>query len=139
MLPVISQFLLQSWNVRTFARVMGTRLLCVAIVATAAGCDVRSVYAPHSRATALGTSVEAIVSTECGLDGMSFDIDGSLWVPKEIGPSERHGAPTGFDPDNDVGTLTLVWPQTAEYRTSLGRVVTLIRLSGNFETKDSDC
>lgn len=114
-------------------------LLLVAMVGLAAGCDVTSVDAPHSSPTTVGSSVEAIVSTECGLDGMSFDIDGSLWVPKDINPSERHGAPPGFDPDNDTGTLTLVSKETAEYRTSLGRVVTLARLPGNFETRDSDC
>jgi hypothetical protein len=114
-------------------------LLGAAILGLVAGCDVTSEYSPHSLPTAIGSSVEEIVSTECGLDGMSFDIDGSLWVPKDISPAERHGAPPGFDPDNDMGTLTLVSRETAEYRTSHGRVVRLRRLPGNFVTRDSDC
>jgi hypothetical protein len=100
------------------------------------GCTYSSVYAPLSSPAAVGDWVEYIVSTSCGLDWMSFDIDGSLWVPVSIDPADREGTPAGFAPDNDVGTLTFISEETAEYRSSQGRVIPLKRLPGNFEVQD---
>jgi len=114
-------------------------VLLATIAVAAIGCDVVSVYAPHSSRARVGSSVEEIVNTDCGLDGMSFDIDGSLWVPTTIDPAERAGTPPGFAPDQDIGTLTLASADQAQYRTSLGRVVPLTRLPGEFRVADADC
>jgi hypothetical protein len=93
-------------------------------------------YAPHSEPIEVGESVEQIVATDCGLDNMVFDIDGSLWVPTVITEGDREGVPAGFEPDNDTGRLTLVSEDEAEHRSSQGRVVTLRRLSGNLVVRD---
>jgi hypothetical protein len=90
---------------------------------------------PHSSPAGAGDTVSYTVYTTCGLDAMAFDIDGSLWVPATIDPADRPGTPSGFAGPDDVGTLTLVSDQAAEYRSSRGRVISLRRLSGNFESE----
>jgi hypothetical protein len=113
------------------------RLLAVAItLLLAQACTYSSVYAPHPSPAQIGESVAYTVGTRCGLDSMAFDIDGSLWVPVSIEAADREGTPAGFARDDDVGTLTLVSDEAAEYRSSGGRVIQLRRLAGNFEAQD---
>ena len=108
------------------------RLLLLGLSILLTGCVFSSENAPHSTNVPVGTSEQWIISTECGLDEAVFDIDGSLWVPTNLAAADRQGPPDGFDPDNDVGVLTLTSEDQAVYRSSLGRSIPLVRLPGNF-------
>jgi len=108
-------------------------LLALAVAVSA--CHWSSTDAPHSGPAEIGVPVEWIINTSCGLDWAVYDLDGSLWSPTGIEAGDRNGTAAGDD--NDVGTLTLISKDRAEYRTSLGRVVPLARLPGDF-TRD-DC
>jgi hypothetical protein len=119
-------------------RLPGLRvLLAIAIAAIlTTACHFSSEYEAHSSPAQVGVPIEFTVFTDCGLDWMAFDIDGSLWVAKTIDPADRIGTPSGFASDNDAGTLTLLSKDLAEYHTSMGRVVPLTRLPGNFVVDD---
>ena len=98
-------------------RLPGVRVglgFAIAVLLTTA-CHFSSEYEAHSSPAKIGVPIEFIVSTDCGLDWMAFDIDGSLWVAKTIDPADRVGTPSGFASDNDVGSLTLLSEDLAEY------------------------
>ena len=97
-------------------------------------CSYSDTYGPVTEPAEVGVEAELIVATDCGLDNMVFDHDGSLWVPAAIDDRERHGTPDGFETDNDSGAIVLVSEDEAEYRSSLGRVIELTRLEGNLVT-----
>lgn len=95
-----------------------------------AACSYASVYESVTSEAEVGVPAEQIVASDCGLDGMAFDHDGSMWVATAISDSERSGTPPGFTPENDVGTIVLLSEDEAAYTSSQGRVVPLTRLPG---------
>ena len=99
-------------------------------------CSWSSEDAPHTGPAEVGVEAELIVSSDCGIDNMVFDHDGSLWNPTVIKDSERQGTPEGFESDNDVGTIVLISEDEAEYRSSHGRVVKPSRLPGHLVITD---
>jgi hypothetical protein len=107
-------------------------MFAVALTLLLAACTYSAEVVPHSSPVEVGDSTRGEASVRCGLDNAVFDLDGSLWVPSTIPEEDREGIPEGFA-ENDVGTLTLVSEDEAEYRSSKGRVIRLTRLSGNFE------
>ena len=111
--------------------------LCVALafVLAVAACGFSSTYEPHSGAAEVGVPVDWTINTACGLDWAVFDLDGSLWSPIDMEAGDRNGTAAGGD-SIDVGTLTLLSNDRAEYRTSQGRVVALARLPGEFTRND---
>ncbi len=64
----------------------------------------------------------------CGLAWLT-DFDGSFWRPIDPNQPEPEVPSFFFNPDS--GTMELVAPNTAEYVSSEGRVVTLVRLDGS--------
>ncbi len=81
---------------------------------------------PRSERASLGVSYQFQLYTHCGLDWpQTMDFDGSFWDP--IGPappSDGFGnPPAGFGNPIDCGTITLISPTLAQYRSSTGTVM----------------
>jgi hypothetical protein len=114
---------------------MSRRLALLGLAMSVWGCAWTSVYASVTGPAQVGAPAELIVFSDCGLDNMVFDHDGSLWAPIAISESERSDTPEGFTPHNDVGAMVLLADGTAEYRSSLGRIVPLNRLPGELVLK----
>jgi hypothetical protein len=111
---------------------MSRRTYAVTLTFLMAACTYSAIEIPHSSAGEVGVPIRGEASVRCGLDNAVFDLDGSLWVPATIPDADREGIPEGFT-EYDVGTLTLLSDDEAEYRSSKGRVIPLTRLGGTFE------
>lgn len=72
----------------------------------------------------------------CGLEWMT-DFDGSFWRPLDPNLPEPKAA-WAFLINADRGTIELVATNTAEYVSSTGRPITLIRLDGPVVTQPCD-
>jgi hypothetical protein len=97
------------------------------------GCSYSAVTGPHSGPAKIGESDTHFFYTKCGLGETLFDIDGSLWQPVGIDLAEER-PPAGVGSPDDEGTLTLVAPDRAEFRSSQGRVFVLERRPGDLVT-----
>lgn len=87
-LTIIGVKLAIVWTV--VVRKLALRMLLVGAMALLTlGCTFTSVYGPLSSTAAVGDQIEFIVNPDCGLDQMHFDIDGSLWMPTTIDPTDR--------------------------------------------------
>lgn len=102
------------------------------------GCTYSSETAPHSEPATIGVPIEYSLDTDCGLRLSLFDLDGSLWMPLDVDPAEMNRTPAGFYGPHDEGTITLISPDRAEYRSSQGRVLVLVRHDGNL-VQQSEC
>jgi len=83
-------------------------------------------YFPRSGRATLGVSYRIELYTHCGLDWpQAMDFDGSFWDPIGPGPaSDGHGdPPAGFGNPIDRGTITLISPTLAQYRSSTGTLM----------------
>jgi hypothetical protein len=83
-------------------------------------------YFPRSGRASLGVSYQFQLYTHCGLDWpQAMDFDGSFWDPIGPGPaSDGNGnPPVGFGNPIDRGTITLISPALAQYRSSNGTVM----------------
>ena len=106
-------------------------LLCVAVLAALVGaCTYSSTTAALSGPAAIGVPQEVDL-WDCG-DAPSgptiVDFDESLWVPVGADPYEALESPSsGGGGPVDTGTMTLVAPDRAEYRTDHGSVFTFQR------------
>jgi hypothetical protein len=83
-------------------------------------------YFPRSGRASLGVSYQFQLYTHCGLDWpQTMDFDGSFWDPIGPGPaSDGNGnPPAGFGNPIDRGTITLISPTLAQYRSSTGTVM----------------
>jgi hypothetical protein len=81
---------------------------------------------PSSGRVSVGVTYRFQLNTHCGLDWpQAMDFDGSFWDP--IGPgsvSDGNGnPPNGFGNPIDRGTITLISPTLAQYRSSTGTVM----------------
>jgi hypothetical protein len=81
---------------------------------------------PNSGRVSLGVTYRFQLYTHCGLNyPQAMDFDGSFWDP--IGPgsvSDGNGnPPNGFGNPIDRGTITLISPTMAQYRSSMGTVM----------------
>lgn len=92
----------------------------------AAGCTVESIQVPHSSPTPVGSSVQGTFFTGCGLHQTVFDIDGSLWEPRDLDPSTT-AAPPGVATPQDDGIIVLIQRDLAEYTSSQGAKFALVR------------
>jgi hypothetical protein len=110
----------------------------VAILMLVAACSYSSIFTPKSEPTAIGTTVTYTVYVGCGLRHSLFDLDHSLWVPIDVSGEDLTKPPSGFDSPDDTGTLSLVASNKAEYRSSHGRRIKLVRHEGNLEI-ESGC
>jgi hypothetical protein len=105
----------------------------LALAALVAACTFVSVVTPTSESASVGTSAPYTVYVECGLRHSVFDLDGSLWVPTGVTNEDVTTTPSGFLAPDDTGILSLVAPDKAQYRSSQGRVIELVRHAGNLE------
>lgn len=83
-------------------------------------------YFPRSGRVSLGVSYQFQLYTHCGLDWpQAMDFDGSFWDPIGPGPaSDGNGnPPVGFGNPIDRGTITLISPTLAQYRSSTGTMM----------------
>lgn len=130
-----SNVVLMDSKLRVRARVpkaLRPLMLVVALV-TPAACSYSAEAAPRSSPAAAGASYE-IVFPGCGgePDGPSIvDFDGSLWLPVGADPAEVADASAEGDAYADKGSITLVAPDQAEYRSDRGRVFEFERQPGN--------
>ena len=91
-------------------------------------------YFPRSGRATPGVSYRIELYTHCGLDWPpAMDFDGSFWDPIGPGPaSDGHGnPPAGFGNPIDRGTITLISPTLAQYRSSTGTVMQWRRHTGS--------
>lgn len=65
---------------------------------------------------------EFSIHTHCGLDVAVVDFDGSFWdyVGPGTGNDGSANPPRGFDNPSDLGTMTLVYEERAEFESSMG-------------------
>lgn len=83
-------------------------------------------YFPRSGKASVGVSYQFQLYTHCGLDWpLAMDFDGSFWDPIGPGPaSDGNGnPPVGFGNPIDRGTVTLISPTLAHYRSSTGTMM----------------
>jgi hypothetical protein len=123
------------WGCRPATRAIVVALILTVLAGSLVGCTFTSVYKPHSGPAEIGVPVKDSFFTECGLHQTVFDLDGSLWVPVDVDPNEQR-ALDGVETPVDMGTLTLVAPDRAEYRSSSGRVFTLARREGDLTVRE---
>lgn len=105
------------------------------LVVITAGCSFEASQVPHSSPTTIGSSVQGTFFTGCGLHQTVFDIDGSLWAPRDLEASES-AAPPGVATPQDDGTLSLVQRDLAEYTSSQGVTFALVRRPGSLVQRD---
>jgi hypothetical protein len=88
-------------------------------------------FFPHSGHASVGVPYQFGLYTHCGLDWpLAMDFDGSFWDPN--GPaSDRSGnPPAGFGNPYDEGTVTLISPTLAQYRSRTGTMLQWNRHAG---------
>lgn len=105
------------------------RRMALVVLAFVAGCTFTQEYVPLSEPVPIGTSVQQSFFTGCGLGQTVFDLDGSLWQPRDL-DLEVTTPPPGVDSPNDEGTITLLSPDLAEFTSSVGGTFALVRRPG---------
>lgn len=88
---------------------------------------------PRSGRASVGVSYQIRLFTHCGLDWPGvLDFDGSFWDPIGPGPASDGNAnpPVGYGNPYDPGTITLISPALARYRSSSGGVMQWNRHAG---------
>lgn len=58
---------------------MVSRAGIVTLALLLGACAYSATYGPHTSPAEIGVEAELIVASDCGLDNMVFDHDGSLW------------------------------------------------------------
>ena len=90
-------------------------------------------FFPASAHINLGVPYRFALNTHCGLDfPVAVDFDQSFWDPIGPGPaSDGHGnPPPGFANPIDHGSMTLISPTRARFRSSGGAVIQFNRHAG---------
>jgi hypothetical protein len=109
--------------------------LLLVVLATALGaCSYSSTTAAHSGPATLGVP-QAIGLWDCGevpSGPTVVDFDESLWLPVGADPYELASPPVDGDGPADTGTMTLLAPGRAEYRSDRGPVFTFERHGDEF-------
>lgn len=119
-------------RLRATVRAMATGALASLLVA----CVFVGEYAPVSESAVLGVPVSYELYTECGLAQSAVDFDASMWTPIGVSAEELSHTPIGLESPRDPGTLTLVEPDRATFRSNTGRVFDFERHAGNLERRD---
>lgn len=115
----------------------GRSLLIIGVlIFVGVGCSVVAQYAPVTEPATLGVAEEFELWTDCGLAESAVDFDASMWVPIGVDPAELTSPPAGVDRPFDTGTMTLVTPDRAEYRSNRGRTFTFERHEGDLLRHD---
>jgi len=82
-------------------------------------------FYPRSGHADLGVPYRFQLYTHCGLEApTAMDFDGSFWDPVNTGPTSIGGGnpPAGYANPYDQGTVTLISPMRAQYRSRSGMV-----------------
>jgi len=82
-------------------------------------------YFPRSGHASVGVPYRFQLYTHCGLDWpVAMDFDGSFWNPIGAGPASDHSGnpPAGYGNPYDQGTVRLISPTLAQYRSRTGLV-----------------
>jgi hypothetical protein len=88
---------------------------------------------PQSGRATVGVSYQIQLFTHCGLDWPGVvDFDGTFWDPVGPGPASDGSAnpPAGFGNPYDHGTITLISPTLARYRSTIGGMMQWSRHAG---------
>ena len=143
------------WQIPTSALAVGVAVLAVvlalAIIVEISSSGVRSLppqvtsveaqpvgngqfrFFARSGRVSVGLTYRFHLYTHCGLDWpLAMDFDGSFWSPVGPGPaSDGNGnPPAGLGNPIDRGTITLISPSLAQYRSSTGAVMQWSRHPG---------
>ncbi|MEA2634147.1 MAG: hypothetical protein QOH92_914 [Chloroflexota bacterium] len=87
----------------------------------------------RSGRVSVGVTYRFRLYTHCGLDWpLAMDFDGSFWSPVGPGPASDGSGnlPAGYGNPYDEGTITLISPTLAQYRTRTGTVSQWSRHAG---------
>ena len=110
-------------------------LLLVAVLAAfRSACSYSSTTAAHTGPASLGVP-QGIGLWDCGEAPSGptvVDFDESLWLPVGAEPYEVANPPVDGNGPADTGTMTLVAPDRAEYRSDRGSVFTFERHGDEF-------
>jgi hypothetical protein len=90
-------------------------------------------FYPRSGHADLGVAYRFQLYTHCGLDApTAMDFDGSFWDPVSPGPTSDGSGnpPAGYGNPYDQGTITLISPTRAQYRSRSGMVSQWNRQAG---------
>jgi hypothetical protein len=90
-------------------------------------------FFPRSGHVTAGVPYQFQLYTHCGLDWpLAMDFDGSFWDPIVVRNASDVGGspPIGFGNPYDQGTVTLISPTLAQYRSSSGTVLQWSRHAG---------
>jgi hypothetical protein len=86
------------------------------------------VFEANSGHVTQGVRYQFRLYTHCGLNGPTGpDFDGSFWTSVGPGDDGSGNPPAGFGNPFDIGTMTLVSANVAEYRSSSGASVRFTR------------
>jgi hypothetical protein len=88
-------------------------------------------FFPHSGRASVGVPYRFRLYTHCGLDWpLAMDVDGSFWDLKGPASDVSGNPPTGFGNPYDLGTVTLISPTLAQYKSNSGAVMQWSRHAG---------
>jgi hypothetical protein len=90
-------------------------------------------FYPQSGHADLGVVYRFQLYTHCGLEApTAMDFDGSFWDPVGARPTSSGGGnpPAGYGNPIDLGTITLISPTRAQYRSRTGTVSQWSRHAG---------
>ena len=143
------------WEIPTSALVVAVAVLAIvlaaAIIVEIASSGVRSLppqvgsvapqplgngqfrFYPHSRHASLGVPYRFQLYAHCGLDSpTAMDFDGSFWDLVGPGPASDGSGnpPAGYGNPYDQGTITLISPTRAQYRSDTGAISQWSRHAG---------
>ena len=90
--------------------------------------DGRYRFRSVSSSVKVGVPYRYALFTSCGLDYF-VDFNSSLWAAVGIGGRAKQEPPPGFDEPRDLGTMTLINQELAEYVSSEGKSVRFITRS----------
>jgi hypothetical protein len=88
---------------------------------------------PRSGRASVGVSYQIQLFTHCGLDWPGvLDFDGTFWDPIGPGPASdgNTNPPAGYGNPYDRGTITLISPTLAQYRSNGGGIMHWNRHAG---------
>jgi len=91
-------------------------------------------FFPSSGHASVGVPYRYRLYTHCGLDApTAVDFDGSFWGPIGPGPASDGSGnpPAGYGNPYDDGTITLISPTRAQYRSKSGSVTQWSRHAGS--------
>ena len=87
---------------------------------------------PQSGRASVGATYRFQLYTHCGLDWpLAMDFDGSFWDPIGVASDGYGNPPPGYGNPIDRGTITLISPTLARYRSSTGTVMQWHRHPGS--------